>query len=98
MESTSACLQKNSGRGPEIGSQREGEVEGLLDKRNHWKTPLVGEDWAELGPQGIPWENLNFPCIHSFINFLIYSGILFLGSLLCKTSAVTSAQILITNP
>lgn len=73
MESTSACLQKNAGRGPERGSQREGEAGGLPDKRNPWKTPPAGEGWAELGPQGIPRENLDFPCVHSLSSSFWYS-------------------------
>ena len=88
MESTAACLQKNAGRGPERGGQREGGVGGLPDKRNHWKTPPVGEGWAGLGPQGFPWENPDFPLIHSLSSSFWYSisGISPLQDLCCYLS------------
>lgn len=69
MESTTACLQKNAGRGPERGGQR-GRSRGLPDKRNHWKTPPVGEGWAGLGPQGIPGRTRIFLASIHYLHLL----------------------------
>lgn len=72
-----------------LAGKVQGEAElgdqGLPGKRNHWKTSLMGDDWVELGPQGIPWENPNFPCILSLSHSFFYSisGVSALPDLVC---------------
>lgn len=58
MESYLCIYRKNA------GEARDRELVAGLGSPTVEDT-LMHEDWARLGPQGIPWENPNIPSIHS---------------------------------